>query len=627
MGKTSIIEVLITEQFQENVQPVLPVLVVPKEVTPEQVHVSIVDTPGKQDEIAKVESEVRQADVVVIVYAVDNKESVQRVTTYWLHKFRSMKLNIPIILAGNKIDSRGGVADPEAAAKMELFIKPIMDTYREVDVCIECSAKTVSNISEVFYFAQKAVLYPTGPVYNVETHELRPRAVSALRRIFKLCDKDGDGGLNDKELNEFQYACFRLNLQPAELEGVKKVVKENRPQNGINADGSLSVEGFIFLHTLFVQKGRLETTWIVLRKFGYDDDMRIRLDDADVPSVAADQSVELSADGRAFLEGVFARADTDGDGLLAPEEVSALFENSDAGVFESTAGDGRGERLTRLCSQAGRREWMSRDAFMARWHMVLMDNLEGGLQALLALGYAGVVATSVRVTRSRRRDRAAGVVSRGVLTVGVVGGTVGMRGDLVRGLIGGHGTGGDGADVMAAGRVEGAAEEKLLVVRSVDDGGIDGVMLEKLDVVAIVFDAGRQESLEGALAGWQAVEEVRGKTRVPVVFVAVVGAEGDGGSVEGVLSMADEFCLEQGVPTASRVSIVDGEFGKLYEDLLGVGLYPQVACPDYYDGGGEWDVGGAVVRGAVGLALCCGLVYVGRRVYDYWTGGKISCSA
>lgn len=30
--------------------------------------------------------------------------------------------------------------------------------------------------------------------------------------------------------------------------------------------------GFIFLHTLFVQRGRMETTWAVLRKFGYDDE-------------------------------------------------------------------------------------------------------------------------------------------------------------------------------------------------------------------------------------------------------------------------------------------------------------------------------------------------------------------
>lgn len=61
--------------------------------------------------------------------------------------------------------------------------------------------------------------------------------------------------------------CFGVRLQPQKVEGVKEVVKESNPANGLRPDGSLSVEGFIYLHTLFVQKGRIEMTWIVLRKF------------------------------------------------------------------------------------------------------------------------------------------------------------------------------------------------------------------------------------------------------------------------------------------------------------------------------------------------------------------------
>lgn len=33
--------------------------------------------------------------------------------------------------------------------------------------------------------------------------------------------------------------------------------------------------GFLYLHTDFIQKGRLETTWTVLRKFGYAEDLRL----------------------------------------------------------------------------------------------------------------------------------------------------------------------------------------------------------------------------------------------------------------------------------------------------------------------------------------------------------------
>lgn len=36
--------------------------------------------------------------------------------------------------------------------------------------------------------------------------------------------------------------------------------------------------GFLFLHILFIQRGRHETTWTVLRKFGYDDNMQLNKD-------------------------------------------------------------------------------------------------------------------------------------------------------------------------------------------------------------------------------------------------------------------------------------------------------------------------------------------------------------
>jgi len=92
VGKTSIIEVLITERFPERVNRVLPVLVVPRDVTPEKVHVSIVDTPGDPAQVSKVDAELNKADVVVLVYAVANATSTNRVLTYWLPKFRQMDM-------------------------------------------------------------------------------------------------------------------------------------------------------------------------------------------------------------------------------------------------------------------------------------------------------------------------------------------------------------------------------------------------------------------------------------------------------------------------------------------------------------------------------------------------------
>lgn len=60
------------------------------------------------------------------------------------------------------------------------------------------------QVAEVFYYAQKAILHPTAPLFDQETQTLKPRCVRALKRIFILCDHDRDGTLNDAELNDFQ---------------------------------------------------------------------------------------------------------------------------------------------------------------------------------------------------------------------------------------------------------------------------------------------------------------------------------------------------------------------------------------------------------------------------------------
>jgi hypothetical protein len=36
--------------------------------------------------------------------------------------------------------------------------------------------------------------------------------------------------------------------------------------------------GFLYLHTIFIQQGRMETTWTVLRKFGYGEGLDLRED-------------------------------------------------------------------------------------------------------------------------------------------------------------------------------------------------------------------------------------------------------------------------------------------------------------------------------------------------------------
>jgi len=47
-----------------------------------------------------------------------------------------------------------------------------MHEFQEIETCIECSAKTLRNISELFFYAQKAVLHPSSPLFNSEKKEV-----------------------------------------------------------------------------------------------------------------------------------------------------------------------------------------------------------------------------------------------------------------------------------------------------------------------------------------------------------------------------------------------------------------------------------------------------------------------
>lgn len=53
-----------------------------------------------------------------------------------------------------------------------------MSEFSEIETCIECSAKTLRNISELFFYAQKAVLHPTAPLYDSDKKEVRYQSLN-----------------------------------------------------------------------------------------------------------------------------------------------------------------------------------------------------------------------------------------------------------------------------------------------------------------------------------------------------------------------------------------------------------------------------------------------------------------
>ncbi|GAB2296859.1 Mitochondrial Rho GTPase 1 [Dionaea muscipula] len=268
-GKSSLIVTAVSEAFPTNVPPVLPPSRLPVDIYPDRVPITIIDTSSSIENRNKLVEELRRADAVVLTYACNQPETLDRLSTFWLPELRRLEVRVPVVVVGCKLDLR----DEYQHVSLENVMSPIMQQFREIETCIECSAHNHIQIPEVFYYAQKAVLHPTTPLFDQETQTLKPRCIRALKRIFIICDQDRDGALSDAELNDFQVKCFSAPLQSSEINDVKRVVQDKVPE-GVD-DRGLTLVGFLYLHALFIEKGRLETTWTVLRKFGYNNDIRL----------------------------------------------------------------------------------------------------------------------------------------------------------------------------------------------------------------------------------------------------------------------------------------------------------------------------------------------------------------
>uniref|UniRef100_A0A8C5G477 Mitochondrial Rho GTPase 2 n=1 Tax=Gouania willdenowi TaxID=441366 RepID=A0A8C5G477_GOUWI len=369
---------LVSEEFPDEVPLRAEEITIPADVTPERVPTHI-------------------ANVICIVYSVNNKKSIEKV-----------RWTVPLILVGNK-------SDLVEHSSMETIL-PIMNQYQDIETCVECSAKNLKNISELFYYAQKAVLHPTGPLYCPEEKELKASCIKALTRIFKVSDLDNDGILNDNELNFFQKTCFNTPLAPQALEDVKNVVRRNMT-DGVK-DNGLTLKGFLFLHTLFIQRGRHETTWTVLRRFGYDDDLELTQEYLfPLIKIPADCTTELNHNAYLFLQSVFDKHDKDRDCALSPEEVKDLFK-----VFPYMPW-GPDVNNTVCTNDDG---WITYQGYLSQWTLTTYLDVQRSLEYLGYLGYSIIYeqesqAAAITVTRNKRIDLQKKQTQRSVFRCNVLG--------------------------------------------------------------------------------------------------------------------------------------------------------------------------------------------------------------
>lgn len=287
---------------------------------------------------------------------------------------------------------------------------------------------------------------------------LKDSCIAALRRIFILCDSDKDHLLDDEEINDFQRRCFGNSLSPQEILGIKELVLAARPHGnpttwaqprrqrlctsksaassassasvggqaniGLNGgsvaqhshpnlyDNKLTLAGWLHLHTLFIQRGQLETTWTVLQTYGYGRDLVLDPEYLNPPSftVPSDCAVELSPYGYSFLTDIFEAHDHDQDGSLCEAELDELFSTAPGGKHP-WHGTGFPTNTTATDENGS----VTLQGWLAQWSMTTLFDYKVTLAYLAYLGYPNFAVSDT--ASSNGNSGSSGVIAKDVSTV------------------------------------------------------------------------------------------------------------------------------------------------------------------------------------------------------------------
>ena len=562
----------------------------------------VVDTSAQSPARAELNQQIRRSHVLLLVYA--DHYSYERIALFWMPHFRSLGVNVPVVLCANKADLTATTPTPQVVEEEML---PLLSEFKEIDSCIRTSAREKHNVNEAFFLCQKAVTHPIAPLFDSKEGMLKPAATKALQRIFYLCDKDQDGFLSDAELLAFQKKCFGKPLGDADLAYIKASLGDGVGEKGITE------KGFLRLNKLFAEKGRHETVWIILRTFHYSDSLSLKESflrpKFDVPSFA---SAELAPAGYQFLFDLFLLFDKDNDGGLNDSELATLFGPT-PGLPPSWLETSFPSSTVR--NEAGH---ITLQGWLAQWSMTTFSDPTTTLAYLAYFGFEPpdpsrqTTSAALKITKPRkRRRRPPAKVERNVVHAYVVGAPGAGKSAVLDSLLARpfsptyHPTIQARTAVNAV-ELPGGKQVYLILeeLGELEPAILDNTSkLDACDVVVYAYDSGDPDSFASIInlrAKHPALEEL------PALFVALK-ADQDRVTQRSEVQ-PDEYASRLGLNQPLHVSVTWESISELFVQIAEAALAPATALPktdrDEKDHTNLYIAAGtAVCAGAVSIAV------------------------
>lgn len=185
---------------------------------------------------------------------------------------------------------------------------PLNAPLQQVEFAIECEATDPESVREMFETAQRAALFPGSKLHALDSDkiEMAPELVKSLKYVFDRADADGDGFLNDAELNEIQKACFtESELGSQIIEQLRGIADMAPTKDGVSRDKGFTWPGFYYIWQRMLENGRYETFWVLLRHCGFNDDFELTAKHLPLSTVSKGQEHILTDAAVAFLTDVF----------------------------------------------------------------------------------------------------------------------------------------------------------------------------------------------------------------------------------------------------------------------------------------------------------------------------------